>query len=263
MNPAPAPMSITRSLLGAEPPSHSRARNPADAGDRQHGVLGEVEAEVRALVKAEFSGLKEKVVKELLAEKTWRVQRELLGKAKALQAEIGTGAFRDFQAFEAALKLAEKASGVKLEAKEKKQLVAAVSWTDPEAEPVVKKVVKGKANARYGAFGYGGKVVEFQPDSALRDSEDVPLAAETARGAGVDAVNEAYFEKEVAPHVADAWIDAGKKDGRDGEIGVVGYEIPFNRHFYVYEPPRELAVIDAELEVLSGEIMGMLKEVRG
>ena len=70
-----------------------------------------------------------------------------------------------------------------------------------------------------------------------------------------------YFNKEVAPHVEDAWIDAGKRDDRDKQIGIVGYEIPFNRHFYEYEPPRDLAEIDADLDALSAEIMAMLREV--
>ena len=59
---------------------------------------------------------------------------------------------------------------------------------------------------------------------------------------------ESYFNKEVAPHVADAWINADKRDELDSEIGVVGYEIPFNRHFYVYQPPRSLEDIDADLD---------------
>ena len=67
--------------------------------------------------------------------------------------------------------------------------------------------------------------------------------------------------KEVAPHVEDAWIDPSKKDARDGEIGIVGYEIPFNRHFYEYEPPRDLPEIDADLDALSAEIVEMLREV--
>ena len=95
----------------------------------------------------------------------------------------------------------------------------------------------------------------------MRDNEDVPLTADTARGANVDTVNEAYFHKEVAPHVPDAWIDNGKTDARDQQVGIVGYEIPFNRHFYEYEPPRPLQEIDAELDELSGEIMQMLQEV--
>ena len=69
------------------------------------------------------------------------------------------------------------------------------------------------------------------------------------------------FQPEVAPHVKDAWIDSSKVDERDNKVGVVGYEIPFNRHFYQYEPPRDLAEIDADLDVLSSEIMQMLREV--
>jgi type I restriction enzyme M protein len=122
-------------------------------------------------------------------------------------------------------------------------------------------VVKTKADSLYGTFEYKGKVVQFQPDSNLRDKEDVPLTAETARGVNVNPVNEAYFKKEVAPHVANAWIDGSKRDERDEQIGVVGYEIPFNRHFYQYEPPRDLAKIDADLDALSTEIMVMLREV--
>ena len=77
----------------------------------------------------------------------------------------------------------------------------------------------------------------------------------------MNGVNEANFNKEVAPHVKDAWIDSSKCDRRDGEVGIVGYEIPFNRHFYQYEPPRDLAEIDADLDVLSTVIMEMLREV--
>ena len=118
-----------------------------------------------------------------------------------------------------------------------------------------------KPDPTYGTFEYRDQIVEFKPDSDLRDNEDVPLTKETALGSGVDAVNEAYFHKEVAPHVPDAWIDKGKTDDKDEQVGIVGYEIPFNRHFYEYEPPRPLQEIDAELDELSGEIMEMLQEV--
>lgn len=197
----------------------------------------------------------------MLAAETWTTQKTLLDKATALLEAIGSAQFDDFNAFEKTLRRARKDSGTKLDAKEEKQVIAAVSWTNPEAEPVIKKVLKAKANPMYGVFEYRGQVVSFQPDSKLRDNEDVPLTKDTARGAKVDAANEAYFNKEVAPHVADAWIEASKKDVRDEQIGVVGYEIPFNRHFYVYEPPRDLEAIDADLDALSAEIMEMLREI--
>lgn len=82
-----------------------------------------------------------------------------------------------------------------------------------------------------------------QPDSSLRDTENVPLKDDI----------QAYFEREVLPHVPDAWIDHDKTK--------VGYEIPFNRHFYKYVPPRSLEEIDANLKALSAEIMGLLQEV--
>jgi len=61
--------------------------------------------------------------------------------------------------------------------------------------------------------------------------------------------------------VPDAWIDSGKIDAIDGQIGVVGYEIPFNRHFYQYQAPRDLAEIDRDLDLVSAEIMELLQEV--
>ncbi len=97
-----------------------------------------------------------------------------------------------------------------------------------------------------------GKVVVFekgkqkgkpQPDSSLRDTENVPLGQDIR----------AYFEREVLPHARGAWIDEAKNK--------VGYEIPFNRHFYVFQPPRALETIDAELREVAGNIMRMLTEL--
>jgi type I restriction enzyme M protein len=93
-------------------------------------------------------------------------------------------------------------------------------------------------------LGVKGKQKDkLQPDSALRDTENVPLLADI----------HAYFEREVLPHAPDAWIDAEKSK--------VGYEIPFNRHFYVFEPPRSLHAIDEELKAVSANIMKMLEEL--
>ena len=97
-----------------------------------------------------------------------------------------------------------------------------------------------------------GKVVEEtkgkrkrlpKPDAKLRDSEDVPLGEDI----------ETYFQREVIPHVPDAWIDHDKTKIR--------YEIPFNRHFYVFKPPRELAEIDAELKGVTDRIVKMIGEL--
>jgi len=90
-----------------------------------------------------------------------------------------------------------------------------------------------------------------EPNPDLRDYENVPLQEDIY----------SYFEREVTPHVPDAWIDEGKKDGKDGKVGIVGYEIPFNRHFYKYVPPRPLEEIDADLDKVSKEIMELLQGV--
>jgi type I restriction enzyme M protein len=106
-------------------------------------------------------------------------------------------------------------------------------------------------------FAVDGKVIEYKADGNLRDFENVALDPSKS----VNELNEAYFAKEVLPHVPDAWIDASKKDDKDQQIGIVGYEIPFNRHFYQYQPPRDLAEIDANLDTVSAEIMKLLQEV--
>ena len=80
-----------------------------------------------------------------------------------------------------------------------------------------------------------------QPDSSLRDTENVPLSDDI----------QSYFKREVLPHVPDAWIDPDKTK--------VGYEIPFNRHFYVFEPPRDLTVIDKELKACTDRIKDMIE----
>ena len=223
----------------------------------RYGQLSEYEAEIRALIKAEFSELKEKDIKTVLEPKLWLEQRTLLTKAEALQAKIGTAQFDDFNAFDEVLKQALKDANIKLETKEKKQFIDAITWKNADAEPVVSKVIKGAENPLYGQFTYKGKVVEFVQDGDLRDAENIALNPNVST---TDLI-ESYFKREVGPHVPDAWINADKRDAQDNEIGIVGYEIPFNRHFYVYEPPRDLSEIDADLDAVSREIMALLQEV--
>ncbi|NUH64077.1 SAM-dependent DNA methyltransferase [Sulfitobacter sp. S0837] len=225
-----------------------------DEDGANYGVLEADEIEIRAHIKADFPELKEKQVKEALDPRTWRNQLAVLQKARALQANIGRDQFDDMNGYEKIL----KATGVALDASAKKQITAAVSWRNPEAEKVIKKVHKeASANPLYGLFAVDGQTIEYKPDGDLRDNENVPLDPSQP----VNAVNEAYFKAEVLPHVPDAWIDARKVDAIDGEIGIVGYEIAFNRHFYTYQPPRDLAEIDAELDAVSAEIMALLQKV--
>ena len=229
--------------------------------EADYGDLTSIETEVRALLKGDFPDLKDKLLRSLFDREVWVSQKELLDTGLKLLDAIGTAQHDDFNTFQDLLKRALKNMGLKLGAKEFKQLLDAITWTNADAEPVIHKVLKTGAEPMYGAFEYRGQVVAFQPDSNLRDNEDVPLTADTARGVHVNTVNETYFAREVAPHVGDAWIDNSKCDEQDGQVGIVGYEIPFNRHFYVYTPPRDLDEIDAELEVLSIEIMDLLRDL--
>ncbi len=133
--------------------------------------------------------------------------------------------FKDRKTFLLALRDIDRARGVKLAAPELKAVLAALGERDETA--AICRDSKGNP----------------EPDTDLRDTETVPLKENI----------EEYFLREVLPHVPDAWIDHSKTK--------VGYEIPLNRHFYRYEPPRELAEIEAEIKVLEGEILELLREV--
>lgn len=123
----------------------------------------------------------------------------------------------------------------------------------------VKKL--GKAAQKVVFSYFGTKCPEAEPiedadgslvaDSDLRESENVPLNQDIKD----------YFKREVLPHVPDAWINENKRDEKDGQIGIVGYEINFNRYFYQYQPPRQLEAIDAELKAVETEIATLLNEV--
>jgi type I restriction enzyme M protein len=114
------------------------------------------------------------------------------------------------------LKKALKQTDIKLDAKEKKQLLDAITWKNPEAEPVINKVLKQAENPLYGQFSYKGKVVEFVQDGDLRDAENIALNPK------VDTTDliETYFKREVQPHVSDAWINADKRDEKMARLAL-------------------------------------------
>jgi len=104
-----------------------------------------------------------------------------------------------------------------------------------------------------------------EPDPGLRDTESIPLpeGADPADAADVPASVQTFFDREVRPHVPDAWIDMKKRDPRDGLIGLIGYEINFNRYFYRYTPPRPLEEIEADIRSIEKDIVRMLGELTG
>ena len=133
--------------------------------------------------------------------------------------------FDDRGMFNSALTDAAKECGMKFAAAERKAVLAALAERDPDAE--ICRDRRGNP----------------EPDPRLRDTENMPLR---------DDVDE-YMAREVLPHVPEAWVDHNKTK--------VGYEIPLNRHFYVYEPPRPLEEIEADLQALEQEIAGLLSDV--
>ncbi|MCP5199072.1 MAG: SAM-dependent DNA methyltransferase [Gammaproteobacteria bacterium] len=107
-------------------------------------------------------------------------------------------------------------------------------------------------DALLGLYAAGkGKHIEYEPDPALKDFENIPLKEDIL----------SYVLRKVRPYVADAWIDRETRDEQDGGIGKVGYEINFNRVFFQYRPPRPLAEIDAELAEVEKRILALLREV--
>jgi type I restriction enzyme M protein len=172
--------------------------------------------------------------------------------ADRLATTSGAGPHMDFNCFMAAVEADADKHGVKLNAKRQKLLQNALAERDETAEPVIKKVHKqGKTEAdplrgRYTTTWEGkAGIVEYEPDSELRDTEQVPLL----ENGGIDA----FFRREVLPHVPDAWID--------GDATRIGYEISFTRYFYKPQPLRTLAEIRADIEALERETEGLLGEI--
>jgi type I restriction enzyme M protein len=151
-----------------------------------------------------------------------RLQEEILAALAATDAIV---LHRNRRAFEKALTAALRAAGVSVGAPLRKAILSALSQPDPYADICV----DAKGNP--------------EPDPALRDYENVPLTEDI----------HAYFEREVRPHAEDAWIDESKTR--------IGYEIPFNRHFYQYEELRPSAEIADDLRLIESRIMQKLQEV--
>ncbi|MNQ30680.1 Type I restriction enzyme EcoKI M protein [compost metagenome] len=153
-------------------------------------------------------------------------QQELL---VALQTMDASALHRNREQFSKLLKKALAAYNITLSTPELKAVLNALSERDPEADICLSK---GQPEA----------------DSGLRDFENVPLG---------ESVYD-YFQREVIPHVPDAWIDESKTDVQDSKVGAVGFEIPFNRHFYVFQSPRPLAEIDRDLKACTDRIKQMI-----
>lgn len=150
-------------------------------------------------------------------------QKQIIKTLDELKKTHGDDLIKSRPTFLEILKEADKSDGLRLAAPEIKFIVNALSERDETAEVVTDR--------------HGNP----EPDPALRDTEYVPLKESIAE----------FIKREVTPHAQDAWPDESKEK--------IGYEIPFNRHFYVYESPRSLAEIDGDLNDIESEILNLLK----
>ncbi|MFJ2028610.1 N-6 DNA methylase [Streptosporangium sp. NPDC087985] len=206
-------------------------------------------------VDADVPVLKEAARKKLLNAKTWERDGQLVKVGAALLGDMGEQSFDDYNEFDRQVGLAMGRLGLKLSLADRKVLLRGMSWRDETAKPVILKRHKAGTTARplYGLYEIEettsvkpqALVVEYEPDSELRDTEQVPLL----EPGGI----EAFFCREVLPYAQDAWI----KEGATKK----GYEINFPRHFY--KPPvlRSLEEIRADIVTLEKETEGLLGDL--
>ena len=171
------------------------------------------------------SARKDPIVRQQQIEAGQQRQEQIRELLRAFGKATKDKLFKDRKAFLTELRKLDRERDVRLSAPELKAVLAALGERDEASE-----ICRDRDD-------------QPEPDADLRDTETVPLKASI----------EEYFKREVLPHVKDAWIDTTKTK--------VGYEIPLNRHFYRYEPPRPLEVIETDIKKLEGEILTMLREV--
>jgi len=198
----------------------------------------------------------EKRRRKLLDQSTWLRDKALIELATLARLKLGEGVFDDHNLFRTGFDAVLKAQGKKLGAPEKKAIFKAVSWRDESAPPVIAKRSKLKANEHFEP-GYDGAyleqlgkdrfMVEYESDTDLRDTEQVPLK----EPGGI----EAFFVREVLPHATDAWISVNATK--------VGYEISFARYFYKPAPLRTLEQIRADILKLEAQTEGLLHKIVG
>ncbi len=194
-------------------------------------------------------GIPEKKKRKLLDPKSWERDGRLVEAATNLRYALGEELFEDHNVFRDRVDDALDTADLRIGAADLKQILKAVSWRVETAPPVIAKVHKpGKTKADPLRGLYEAKVngkaaiVEYEPDSDLRDTEQVPLLEE----GGI----EAFLRREVLPYTPDAWIKA--------EATKIGYEISFTRHFYKPQPLRTLEAISADILAIEKEAEGLL-----
>jgi type I restriction enzyme M protein len=236
--------------------------------DHKHSFLKSIEKVILSWCEEQDISLNAKAKAKLLDVNHWLALKALLQSAEQLMASIGEAEFDDYNHFKQLVDDTLKASGTKLSATEKNSILNAVSWYDENAVKVVNKVVKLSGDkltallAHLGCnevdlpdFGYfptgkKSEYITYETNADLRDSESVPLSG----GEKQQSIHQ-YFLDEVKPHVAEAWINLDSVK--------IGYEISFNKHFYIHKPLRALEDVAADIINLEQKAEGLIAQILG
>ncbi|MBI3137899.1 MAG: SAM-dependent DNA methyltransferase [Sphingobacteriales bacterium] len=230
-------------------------------GKKIYKELAKHEKEITEWAEKQELNLNAKQAKALVSPATWEKQLSLMETARKLMKAVGTKEYNDFNIFRDDVDAALKKLELKLSATEKNSILNAVSWYDAAAEKVIKGTVKltgekleevlriqdcteGQlADHGYYLCGKKGEYIQYEADSDLRDTENIPLKDNIYW----------YFLKEVKPHVEEAWINM--------EAVKIGYEISFNKYFYRHKPLRKIEEVTAEILELEKQSDGLIQEI--
>lgn len=230
-------------------------------GEIVYTELAKHEKEITDWAEKQELNLNTKQSKALVTPTLWQKQLELMQAATAIMNKVGTDEHNNFNLFREKVDEAIKELQLKLSASEKNNILNVVSWYDATAEKVIKGTVKltgDKLNEvlalqdcteaqlpdhGYYPTGKKGEYLQYEADSDLRDTENIPLKENIYW----------YFLKEVKPHVEEAWInmDATK----------IGYEISFNKYFYRHKPLRSIEEVTADIIKLENDSDGLIREI--
>jgi len=223
------------------------------------GLDGEVPA-IKEYLNDNNIKMTDKKLAKLISTKEWKARRDLMDAAKQLMHAIGTEVFMDYNVFAERVNKAAKELKLPVSAAQLKTITRAMSETDPEAAAVIKKLHKRNSKdieelenvydipeSRLADYGFCGnadnQLEEYEPDSDLRDTEKISVKEDIYE----------YFQREVHPYVADAWINLPPTK--------IGCEISFNKYFYKPVPLRTLEENERDIRELDAQSQGFIQSL--
>ena len=232
-------------------------------GERVFGGLDSEVPAIKEYLNDNDIKMTDKKLAKLISTKEWQARRELKDAAQRLMHEVGTDVFTDYNVFAEQINQATKRLKLSTGAAQLKTIARAMSETDPEANPVIKKQHKanskdiemlqttyGIAEDRLKDYGFtpdGKSFVEYESDSDLRDTEKIPVKENIYE----------YFLREVRPYVDDAWINLTAKKPNT----MIGCEISFNKYFYKPTPLRTLEENERDILELDKQSQGFIQSL--